>query len=183
MCGGPRSNGEPALPPGCSVAVMTHGHWWTQDDPSLCIPRPDGNAVRVWCAGEGPSVLLVPPAARSHDVWAGACPSLAGSFTLHAVDRIAAPLDADAAHLVAAADAVGARRMLGWPADARVLCEAGARARGPVRVAVLVATGTLAPEVAAMTAIPVSAPGVHEWTAADTAAIVERLDTAEGATT
>lgn len=169
---------RPDLPPSYHVTVATRGPWWTAEDPSLRVPRPAGSAVRIWSAGDGPSLLLVPPAGCGHDAWACASPLLRGSFTLHAVDRPAASFADDADHLRTAADAVGARYLAGWADDVAVLSKAGACAAGVERVLVLLPVYSRAPgpaDSSPVDVVPVSASRAEELTAADADLIVSHL--------
>jgi pimeloyl-ACP methyl ester carboxylesterase len=169
---------RPDLPPAYHVTVTTRGPWWTAEDPSLHIPRPAGGAVRIWSAGDGPSLLLVPEAGCDHDAWAPASALLRGSFTLHAVDRPVTGFADDVDHLRTAADAVGARYLAGWAGDVAVLGEAAAGAASIERVLALQPGSSSAPGPAAsppVEVVPVSASSAEELTAGDAALVVRYL--------
>lgn len=129
------------LPSDYGASVVTRGPWWTEEDPSLRVPRRAGRPVAIWTVGEGPNVLLVAPGSGRHDVWAPISVQLRESCTAHAIDRAGTSFADDVDHLSTAADAIGARYLVGYALDAEVLRETARRAQGVRRVLVLVPPG------------------------------------------
>jgi pimeloyl-ACP methyl ester carboxylesterase len=168
------------LPPAHDASVVTRGPWWTHLEPSLRVPRRSGDPAAIWTAGEGPSLLLVPPAGGSHDVWAPISVSLRASCTVHALDRGATALFADDVDLVAtAAGAVGACFVAGYADDAAVLREAVRRT--PVVRRALVLSSSSGPRAAEqlderfMVCVEVSAAGPEALTGDDAARMIDSL--------
>lgn len=128
-------------PSSYGVAVVTRGPWWTEEDPSLRVPRQTGPPAAIWTVGDGPNVLMVAPASGHHDVWAPIAGRLREFCTVHAIDRAGTSFADDVDHLSTAADAVGAGYLVGYAIDAEVLRETARRTHGVRRVLVLVAPG------------------------------------------
>jgi hypothetical protein len=168
------------LPPGSYASVVTPGPWWTQVEPSLRVPRITGSPAAIWTTGEGPSLLLVPQAEDSHDVWATVSEPLGASCTVHALDRATTTSFTDDVDLVAtAAAAVGACFLAGYTDDAAVLGEAARRTPAVRRVLVLCPSGDARaeeqPDPHVMVRVAVSSADPDALTRTDAAQMIENL--------
>ncbi|SFO28395.1 hypothetical protein SAMN05216207_104135 [Pseudonocardia ammonioxydans] len=168
------------VPPTYYASVAVRGPWWTDEEPSLRVPRTSGGApAAIWTAGRGPSVLLVAPDAGLHDLWSPLSPLLRDRVTVHALDRSGLSHTDDVEQVTVAAEAVGAEYLAGFADDLALLREVGRRA-APVRsVAVLVEPGeAVAEELRApafMRRVEVSSRVVAELTEADARRLVDVL--------
>lgn len=174
----------PQFPPSYYVSVATRGPWWTEEDPSLRVPRRSGSPAAIWTAGEGPSVLLLAPDAGTHHTWAPLSPRLRRHFTLHAMDRAATTFADDVDQVTTAATAVGATYLVGFADDSAVLREAARRACDVRQVLVLATPGEavadeqLDPEF--MRHVEVSSSAVASLTDEDAARLLDNLRDQEG---
>lgn len=170
------------LPPACYASVITPGPWWTGPEPSLRVPRVTGCPAAIWTVGDGPNLLLVPPGAGSHDVWAPLSPHLRESCTVHALDRAGVSAADDVDHIATAADAVGALFLAGYADDATVLRDAARQTRCVRRVLVLFPPGEAPsgeqPDPALMARVPVSTPDPEVLTETDAARLTGKLRSA-----
>jgi hypothetical protein len=169
------------LPADYGASVVTRGPWWTEEDPSLRVPRRTGYPVAVWTVGDGPNVLLAAPAPGRHDVWAPISVYLRESCTAHAIDRVGTSFADDVDHLSTAADAIGADCLVGYSMDAEVLRETARRARGVQQVFVLVPPGAAVrghADPMLEVRVDVSTNRAEALTVADAARLLETLRTA-----
>lgn len=173
----------PELPPAYYASVALRGPWWTDEEPSLRVPRVSGGTpASIWTTGEGPNVLLVPPNAgsASHDLWSPLLPVLGKQFTVHAMDRSGVSLADDLEHVTVAADAIGADYLAGFADDIVLLRDAGRQAQRVRRAVVLafrgeaVATDLLDPGF--MCCVELFSGAIAELTAADAQRLADNLN-------
>lgn len=168
------------LPPAAYVSVAVRGPWWTDEEPSLRVPRASGEfPVSIWTTGEGPDVLLVAPDEGAHDLWSPLSPLLGDSLTVHALDRFSVSFADEVDQVRVAADAVGAEFLAGFADDLALLRDAGRRASSVRRVLVLTGPGEAsagAPlDPGFMSCIEMSSRAISKLTPTDAQRIIDNL--------